>query len=230
MDHNFFQAVANRRSVRRYTEKKVPPDVVNRALDSAVLAPNSSNLQLWQFYWVRSPELKSKLAHFCLDQGAARTAAELVVVAADRGLWKKHRDALMKNYQPGTAPSIVKVYYEKLIPFLYGWHLLTPYKFLLTTIIGFFRPISRHPYSASDLDEIGIKSAALGAENFMLAISAQGFDTCPMEGFDEWRVKKLLKLSCTSRIAMVISIGERDPKGVWGDRFRVPRDWVIHEV
>jgi nitroreductase len=64
----------------------------------------------------------------------------------------------------------------------------------------------------------------------MLAISAQGFDTCPMEGFDESRVKRLLKLPRHARVVMVISVGERDPKGVWGERFRRPKDSVFQIV
>ena len=42
-----------------------------------------------------------------------------------------------------------------------------------------------------DLQEIAIKSAALGAENFVLALEAQGFSSCMMEGHDESRVLKL---------------------------------------
>jgi nitroreductase len=32
------------------------------------------------------------------------------------------------------------------------------------------------------------------AATFMLAMRAEGFDTCPMEGFDPWRAKALLGL------------------------------------
>ena len=34
------------------------------------------------------------------------------------------------------------------------------------------------------------KTCALAAQTFMLAMSNEGYDTCPMEGFDSRRVKK----------------------------------------
>jgi nitroreductase len=64
----------------------------------------------------------------------------------------------------------------------------------------------------------------------MLAISAQGFDSCPMEGFDEYRVKKILDLKGSSHVAMIIAVGKADPKGVYGSRYRIPRELTIHEV
>ena len=37
------------------------------------------------------------------------------------------------------------------------------------------------------------KTTALACQNFMLSMRAYGFDTCPMEGFDSSRLKKILK-------------------------------------
>lgn len=57
-----------------------------------------------------------------------------------------------------------------------------------------------------------MKSAALAAENFVLAVTAEGFDTCMMEGFDEPRVRRLLGLARHYRVAMVIAIGKAAEK------------------
>ena len=124
-----------------------------------------------------------------------------------------------------------RAYYGKLIPLAYGFAWFFPLKFLISWAL-FFRPFPRRPITMRDVDEVSIKSAALAAENFMLAIAAQNFDTCPMEGFDEWRVRKLLGLGFFSaRVVMVISVGERDPqKGIWGTQYRFPKDWFVKEV
>ena len=50
----FCKVAESRRSVRVYTEEKIPEDVMKKCLEIALLAPNSSNLQPWEFYWVRS--------------------------------------------------------------------------------------------------------------------------------------------------------------------------------
>ena len=74
------------------------------------------------------------------------------------------------------------------------------------------------------------KSCALVAQTFMLAMSEAGYDTCPLEGFDSWRVKKALKLSYNTEINMVITCGIRVPSGVWGERFRLPLEETYHKV
>ena len=119
---------------------------------------------------------------------------------------------------------------DKLMPLVYSWRFLAPFKWLMFNILGLFRPIMRKPWSSRDIEEIAIKSTALAAENFMLAISAQGFDTCPMEGFDESRVKKILGLGWRARIVMVVSVGEKDLRGLWGERFRLPKEMIIKKI
>lgn len=226
----FFEVIKARRSIRKYSAKPVPAEVIDRALDAAIIAPNSSNLQTWEFYWVQSPHQKSELVKACMSQGAARTAQELIVFVANRSLWKRNRDLLVAEFRAQNAPKFIFDYYEKLTPFLYRFHFLAPLKWLIFNTIGLLRPMARRPYSASGVYEVCIKSMALAAENFMLAISAQGFDTCPMEGFDETRVKRILNLKYPSRVVMVVSVGERAADNFLGKQSRVPRDWVVKKV
>jgi nitroreductase len=203
---------------------------MERAIDAALIAPNSSNMQTWGFYWVQSPEKKEALVKACLSQGAARTAQELLVVTAEPRRWRRNQKEMMRVLREAKAPSFALDYYGKLIPFLYGFQFLAPLKWLLFNGVGLFRPLARRPWSPRDRAEVAIKSAALASENFMLAIAAQGYHTCPMEGFDESRVKRLLGLKCSDRVAMVISVGEADPAGIWGPQVRFERSWFVHRV
>jgi nitroreductase len=228
---DFYEAVRARRSIRNYTDKPVPEEVIRRALDAALLAPNSSNLQTWGFYWVKTPEKKQKLVEACLSQRAARTARELIVITAEPALWKQNRARMISELDRANAPKFMYPYYEKLIPFTYGFQFLAPLKWLLMNAVGLFRPITRRPWSPRDREEVSIKSAALASENFMLAIAAEGYGTCPMEGFDEWRVKRLLGLRFSDRVVMVISVGEPElSKGIWGAQIRFDPKEFIHEV
>jgi len=63
-----------RRSVRNY--KKIPIDAekVKECLRLATLAPNSSNMQLWEFYHITNPEILKKITTACLNQQSAKTA------------------------------------------------------------------------------------------------------------------------------------------------------------
>ena len=226
----FFDAIQTRRSVRKYTAEPVPPEVVDRALDAALLAPNSSNMQMWEFYWVRDAAKKQSLVEACLSQTAARSAQELVVAVANPSHWKKHARAMRDRVKAADAPDRVVQYYAKLMPMTYGLQILAPLKWLAFTMVGLFRPTPRKPWSWRDREETCIKSCALACQNFMLAITAQGYDTCPMEGFDERRVKALLSLPFSARVVMVISLGKRSPGGIWGEQIRLPRDWAIKTI
>ena len=71
------------------------------------------------------------------------------------------------------------------------------------------------------------KSCGLAAQTFMLSIAAEGFESCPMEGFDAVRVKKALGLPHGAEINMIISVGKGTEEGIWGERFRLPYDDVV---
>jgi nitroreductase len=231
---DFGEVVKKRRSIRKFTDKKIPEEIMREALHHATLAPNSSNMQMWDFYWVRNPENKNKLIEACLNQSTARMAQELVVITINTNNWKRSLPYMRKYVDEVNAPKPVKIYYHKLIPLTYRsgfFNILAPVKYLTATIAGFFRPVPRGPYTSRDLQEVCIKSAALACENFVLSLTNHGYQTCMMEGFDEKRVKKLLKLKCGSRVVMVISAGEELPgKGTWGEQFRMPLHEVIHEI
>ena len=63
-----------------------------------------------------------------------------------------------------------------------------------------------------------------------MALVSQGYDSCPMEGFDEKRVKKILNLNNKTHIVMILGVGKADSNGIYGDRFRLDHDLVIKIV
>ena len=96
----FDQLVQDRRSVRIYDqEADFDYNAVHRSLERAVLAPNSSNMQLWEFYRVKKPEKLKTLSWMCMNQKAAKTAREMVVVVSRPDLWKKRQQALVKEME-----------------------------------------------------------------------------------------------------------------------------------
>lgn len=229
---DFFEALKNRRSIRKFTDQSVTKEIMQKSFDAAMLAPNSSNTQTWNFLWVTSNK-KDKLIQACLSQSAARTAKELVVVTADPALWRRSQSYLIEYVRSVKAPQQVIMYYEKLIPVTYRWgflNSLSPIKWLIANGVGLFRPMPRGPNTRRDLQEVAIKSAALACENFVLALSAQGVSSCMMEGFDESRVKKIFKLKSSERVVMVIAVGYAAENGTWGPQFRIPQNLTIKEV
>ena len=56
------EAIKNRFSCRRYLDKPVEKDKLNRILDAARLAPSAKNIQDWRFVIVTDAQLKTKIA------------------------------------------------------------------------------------------------------------------------------------------------------------------------
>ncbi len=230
----FDRLIKNRRSVRVYSNERVPPEVVEQVLEWGLLAPNSSNLQPWEFYWVKDPKKKSEVVEACFNQPAAKTAQELIVCVARIDHWRERRKEMLETFEKSeNIPASARAYYEKLVPLVYTQGPLSLFgygKRLATSVIGIFRPVPREPTSRSDMRVWAVKSTALACQNIMMGFSAFGFDTCPMEGFDSRRVKRVLGLGRNAEIVMVISVGKRDQKGVYGPRVRMAKEKFIKIV
>ena len=231
----FEKVVRSRRSVRVYTDDPVPDEVMTRCLELALLAPNSSNLQAWEFYRVRDPQKKSLLKKFCLDQPAATTAQELVVCVARLDTWDRNRKMMIDLFDANSEgiPVSVVDYYKTLVPMAYGhgpFYFLAPLKRLLMNMMAIRKPMPRKPSSKSDMRVWAHKTTALACENLMLALRAYGYDSCPMEGIDEPRIKHLLGLPRGAEVCMVISAGKRAAGGVYGPQIRFDKSNFVFDV
>lgn len=235
----FNEIVNERRSVRVYdADADFDHDAVKRSLDRAILSPNSSNMQLWEFYRIKSPGMLEKMTPMCMGQSAARTSRELIVFVVRPDLWRKRQQALLaemkKIYEGRTDKQAKRAlnYYQSLIPKYYFNDPFRVWGFLkkaLFFLIGLKQPMVRHG-NGTDVRISVHKSMALAAQTFMLSMKAEGYDTCPMEGMDSIRIKKLLKLPRKAEVNMVIGCGPGSEKGIYSDRFRIPNDEVIFEV
>jgi nitroreductase len=234
----FEQIVRSRRSMRIYdNEIQYNPEIVKKSLELAILSPNSSNMQLWEFYRIRSEQAKKVMAHNCLDQRSVETASEIVVFVARPDKYKKsikfnletleHTD----NFESERSKNRRRTYYGKLMPLFYApdrFFILSLLKKVFVFFVGMKRPIVREVSRINKKVTIH-KSVALAAQTFMLAIKAQGYDTCPIEGFDSRRIKKQLNLPCKAEINMVVTVGKGTHEGVFYMQRRYPYQEVVFE-
>lgn len=229
----FVKVVESRRSVRRFTDEVVPDEVVNKCLDLAMLAPNSCNLQPWEFYWIKSDDKKEKIVEACMSQNAARTAQQLITIVARTDTWQKHCEEQIKQWPDDNLPKMVETFYKKIAPFQYYQGPLGVFglaKKAMYGAIGLARPVPRGPYSKSEMETWAVKSTALAAENLMLAFRAYGYDTCPMEGFDAVRANRVLNIPKNGQIIMFVAVGKRADKGIYNSRLRFAREEFIKVV
>jgi nitroreductase len=232
---SFDEIITSRRSIRIFDATPVPESVIQHCFEWALKAPNSSNLQPWEFHWVRTPALKEEIVKACLSQPAAATAQELIVCVARTRTWERARVDMIRQMeeherQGGRIPPAAFHYYRKLVPMMYAQGpfgvrgLLKKAFFFLS---GLQKPMMREPTSQRDMEIWAVKSTALACENFMLGMRAYGFDTCPMEGFDSRRVRKLVRLPSDALVPMILAVGKRSPKGVTLPPIRADRSLFI---
>ncbi len=62
MENKLFQLAHIRQSVRKYADKTVPREVLNRCVEAAGLAPSANNCQPWHFIVVDEPRVVKQVA------------------------------------------------------------------------------------------------------------------------------------------------------------------------
>lgn len=237
MSNNYFdEIIEKRRSNRRFDPNvEVPNEIIQKSLERAILSPNSSNMQLWEFYWIQDPAERAKYTALCLDQSAAKTAKQLVVFVTRADLWKKRAKWNLDRVKEGIQGEPNKLqkrgldYYAKLMPLAYRSDFLGFWAFV-RRCISFFGGLTKPFYRMGGKADQRVtvhKSCGLAAQTFMLSIAAEGFESCPMEGFDSKRVKEALSLPSGAEINMIIAVGKGTPEGTWGPRNRVPYEEVV---
>lgn len=58
---DFYNEIRKRRTVREFSDKDVPPEVIKNCIKAAGTAPNGANLQPWHFVVVRDKEIKHRI-------------------------------------------------------------------------------------------------------------------------------------------------------------------------
>lgn len=107
---SFRREIARRRTVRDFSDRPVPPEVIRECLRAAGTAPNGANHQPWHFAVVSDPEIKARI----------RIAAEIEEREFYRGgAPQEWLDALAAlgtdEHKPflETAPCLIAIFAER---------------------------------------------------------------------------------------------------------------------
>ena len=76
--------IKSRRSIRRFQDKPIPPEVIQELLEAAQWAPSGSNSQPWAFVFVQEPDTIRKVKMFSPGLGGDPVA--LLIVCSDQSI------------------------------------------------------------------------------------------------------------------------------------------------
>lgn len=172
-------AIRSRRSVKHFDPNhEMTSQEKNEIISLAMLSPTAFNLQHWRFVLVEDVDLRRAIRDVSMGQAQVTDASMLIVLCADMQAWQK--DTL--RYWQGADASIRD--------------------FMLPAIDGYYRD---HPQVQRDET---MRSCGIAAQTIMLAASAMGYDSCPMDGFDFAAVANLINLPRDHVISMFVAIGK----------------------
>ena len=78
-----FEAIQNRRSIRKFKPDPIPEEHLNRVLEAARLAPSAGNRQPWRFVVVQDENTRAKLAELADHQTFVGAAPVVMAVFGD---------------------------------------------------------------------------------------------------------------------------------------------------
>jgi len=190
-------AIQKRRAVKQFDPSHVmTAEAVNQILSLAVLSPTAFNIQNWRFLVVEDVELRKKIREVAWDQSQVTDTSLFIVLCADLKAWEKEPGRYWVN-----APTEVQ-------------------EFMLPAIDAYYRGKEQ-----VQRDE-AMRSCGIVAQTIMLAATALGYDSCPMDGFDFEKVAQLIRLPEDHAIAMFVAIG-KGTKEAWPRPGQLSLDEVV---
>jgi nitroreductase len=108
-----FEAVKKRRSIRRFQQRKVEEEKVEKVLEAARLAPSWGNVQPWRFIIVEEEERRKELAKIVRQRQIER-APLLIACCGDLHAWDEFPKRI-EELNPGNPEAVEKVKNDPLI-------------------------------------------------------------------------------------------------------------------
>jgi nitroreductase len=202
------QAVRERRATMSFEDVPIHEADLEKIIREGLEAPSGYNLQPWRFVVVRDREQRKKLRGAALNQPKIEEASAVIVACGDPQGWKDgDLDELLrlaKQHGYGDEAQHNRV------------------RGAVSSLLG------GSPGTAGGLaptfDIWANRQTMIAFTTMMWAAETHGYDTAPMEGFEEDKVKALLKIPARVRVVALLAIGRR--KGTdksYGGRFDTSR-------
>ncbi len=149
-------AIQNRKSVRKYSDKPIDNTTLKKILEAGRLAPSWVNVQPWKFIVVKNQDVKDLLSEAAGGQKQVQTAQAVICCVADLSAWEKTyfgKVLMQKGLDEAAVNSIVTS--RLLNPSTLG-----EYETLLRSVEQLTYAVS---YMTLEAQELGIGACIVGA-------------------------------------------------------------------
>ena len=190
------EAIQDRRSTPSYDGTPIPPEDLKAILEAGLSAPSGYNMQPWRFIVVQQPEQKERLRAASYNQAKLEEASAVIVACGDADGWRKDLDIMLQLGREGGMPESYAAQAAKSVPAFMS-------SFSTDEIICWLN-----------------KQVMLAFTSMMLMAEVMGYDTAPMEGFEQEKVHKLLNLPMSYHVVALLTLGTlKGEDKFYGGRF-----------
>jgi len=103
------EAILTRRSIRQYTEKSVPEELIYKILEAAMCAPSARNYQPWHFIVVTDRSMLDKIPEVHPYAEMLRQSPLAILVCGDKEI-EPNSDYINQNCSAATENLLLAAY------------------------------------------------------------------------------------------------------------------------
>lgn len=205
MEKTLSQVIAQRRATPSFDGSPIPDADLKKILDAGLQAPSGYNMQPWRFVVVRAPEQRRKLRAASFNQAKVEEASMVIVACGDADGWRS-----------GDLEEMLRLGREGGMPENYAEQ----------AKINIPNYLSNHPNFPVWLN----RHVMIAFTSMMLMAEVLGYDTAPMEGFEQEKVREVLKLPLSYHVVALLAVGHlKGSDKFYGGRFNMARTVFAEE-
>jgi nitroreductase len=190
------QAIKDRRATPSFDGSPIPPDDLRKIIAAGLSAPSGYNIQPWRFIVVQSEDQKKRLRAAAYNQGKVEEASAVIVACGDADGWRKDLDQILHQGLEGGMPEGYAEQARNSVP-----------KYMSS-------------FSSDQMHGWLNKMVMIAFTHMMLMAEVMGYDTAPMEGFEQEKVREVLRLPLSYWTVALLAIGHlQGPDKFNGGRF-----------
>jgi len=174
--------VRARRATPAFSTMPVRDDDLHTILAAGLEAPSSYNLQPWRFVVVRDLEQRQRLRVAAMNQAAVEQAPVVIVACGDTQGWKDDLEEVLRIGRAHGFDDASQIDRKR-------------------------RRVTDDLGSQPNIGMWVAKQTMIAATTMMWTAEALGYDTGPMEGFDEDRVREALGIPGHVRVIFLLAVG-----------------------
>jgi len=191
-------AIKERRATPSFDGAPIPAEDLKAILTAGLCAPSGYNMQPWRFIVVQSLDQKRKLRAASYNQAKVEEASAVIVACGDADGWRRDLDEMLEMGRAGGMPESYAAQAHSSVP-----------EYLSS-------------FSSDQMKAWLNKQVMLAFTHMLLMAEVLGYDTAPMEGFEQERVHEVLRLPMSYWVVALLAVGHaKGPDKFDGGRFEL---------